>query len=113
MSTPFYLSGNTMTIVAGATATNIEVPPGDTGNPNVVYIISNDPTNTAAVNVGFGSVANAVMPSSGTSADGIGVLIPSKGSALIRLDSTYQSGNLVVSAVSDGTVRIFVTPGVL
>lgn len=113
MSTAFYLNGPSMTIVASATPTNIEVPPGSAGNPNVVYITNNDPTYSIAVNVGFGNIANAVMPSSGTSADGTGVVVVAQGSALIRLNSTYETANLVVSAVSDGTARLFVTPGAL
>lgn len=109
--TPFFPISNSITLVAGATPENLEVAPGSEGNPNVLYVASNDPTNSACINVGFGAIANAVLPNSG--ADGVGVVIGPQGTAMIRLNSTYQTGNLSLSAVSDGTVRLWISQGVL
>ena len=55
---------------------------------------------------------NAVVPTSG--ANGTGVVVGPKTAVQLRIDSTYQSGNLYVSAAGvSGTGSVYVTPGVL
>ena len=114
MSTAFTPFGPCATLVANGTAQAIELPPGDQGQPTILYICSNDPTYSVAVNTNFGEEAvDAVLPTSGTSFDGVGTVIVAQGTAIIKLDSAYQTQSLWVSAISDGTARIFITPGTL
>jgi hypothetical protein len=105
--------------VAGSSPNSYSQNPGDSGNPNVVYIVNNDPDNSVCVNVGFGQIADAVYPSTdltpGDGSFGTGTVLGPQGSVQLRLYSEYESTlPLTVSAVTEtGVVRIFVTSGAL
>ena len=111
MSTAFLPLGPNATLVAGGSPQAIELAPGSQGLPTVLYIVNNDPTYTACVNVAWGEAVDAAFPNSGF--DGRGICVTSKGSALIKLNSTYQTQSLWISAIADGELRLFITPGVL
>ena len=55
---------------------------------------------------------NASIPTSG--ANGVGTIIGPASSVMLRIDSTYRTGNIYVSAAGDTTTgSVFVTPGVI
>ena len=112
---PFIPQGSSV-IVAYAddsTDTSVTLTPGSTGVPNCLYVVNPDVANVVAVNYSFDSLnTNASVPTSG--ANGIGVVVGAASAVLIRVDSTYQAGNLYISAAGDsGTGNVFVTPGVI
>lgn len=81
--------------------------------PNALLVVNPDTANVVAVNYSFDALdTNASIPTSG--ANGVGVVVGPASTVLIRIDSTYRSGNLYVSAAGDSaTGNVFVTPGVI
>lgn len=103
-----------VTYTDDSTDTSITIPTGGTGVPNVLYCVNEDQANIVAVNYSFNSLdTNASVPSSG--ANGIGVIIPPYGYALIAIPTAAnQTGNLYVSAAGhSGSGNVYITPGVL
>ena len=112
---PFIPQGNSAVIyyTDDSTDTSITLTTGEYGVPNVLYCVNEDSANIVAVNYSFDSQnTNASVPSSG--ANGIGAIIPPYGYALLAINSTYQTGNLYISAAGhSGTGNVYVTPGVI
>lgn len=96
-----------------STDTSVTFVPVSGSNPNCLFVVNPDTANVVAVNYSFDvNDTNASIPTSG--ANGVGVIVGPASSVLIRIDSTYQGGNLYVSGAGDSaTGNIFVTPGVL
>ena len=115
MTIPFIPTGHSAIIAYAddSTDTAVTLNPGSAGNPNSLYIVNPDTANVVAVSYSFDvNDTNASIPTSG--ANGIGVVVGAGSSVQIRIDSTYQGGNLYVSAVGDSaTGNVFVTPGVI
>lgn len=111
---PFIPQGHSavITYADDSTDTSITLSPGSTGVPNCLYCVNPDAANVVVVNYSFDSLdTNASVPTSG--ANGIGVVVGAQSAVLIRVDSTYQSGNLYISAAGvSGTGSVYVTPGV-
>ena len=112
---PFIPQGSSAVITYNddSTDTHVTLNPGSYGVPNCLYCVNNDAANVAVVNYSFVETdTNAIVPTSG--ANGLGVVIGSKSSVQIRIDSTYQAGPLYVSAAGvSGSGSVYVTPGVL
>ena len=114
MTTPFIPLGNSMVIswADDSTDTAVTLSPGSNGNPNALYIVNADVGNVVAVSYSFDALDhNAVLPTSG--ADGLGVVITPFIATMLRIDSTYQGGNLYVSAAGTGTGNVYITPGAI
>ena len=111
---PFIPQGNSIVIAYAddSTDTSVTFNTGAYGMPNVLYCVNEDAANIVAVNYSFDSLnTNASVPSSG--ANGIGTIIPPYGYAMLAIDSTYQTGNLYISAAGhSGSGNVYVTPGV-
>jgi hypothetical protein len=115
MNVPF-IPVNSSGIISYAddsTDTSVVFAPTSGTVPNCLLVVNPDTANVIAVNYSFDALdTNASIPTSG--ANGTGVVVGPASSAMIRIDSTYQSGNLYVSAVGDSaTGNVFVTPGVI
>ncbi len=115
MTFPF-IPVNSSAVIAYAddsTDTAVTLVPTSGSNPNCLYVVNPDTANVVAVNYSFEALdTNASVPTSG--ANGIGVVVGPASAVLIRIDSTYQGGNLYVSGAGDSaTGNIFVTPGVI
>ena len=113
--TPFIPQGPSAKIAYAddSTDTSITMTTGEYGVPNCLYVVNPDGANVVAVNYSFNSLdTNASVPTSG--ANGIGTIVGPFGQVLIRIDSTYRTGNLYLSAAGvSGTGNVFVTPGVI
>lgn len=96
-----------------STDTSITIEAGSVGLPNALYIVNPDAANVVAVNYSFEALdTNAIVPTSG--ANGLGVVVAAGSAVLIALPSTYQTGNLYVSAAGvSATGDVYVTPGVI
>lgn len=94
-----------------STDTATELPPGDYGAPNSLYIFNADAANVVAVNYSFDSLDhNASVPTSGF--NGLGIVVGPNGTAQILVDSTYQTDSLYISVAGvSGTGNVYVTPG--
>lgn len=115
MTVPF-IPVNRSAIIAYAddsTDTAVTFVPVSGSNPNMLYVFNPDTANVVAVNYSFDiNDTNASIPTSG--ANGVGVIVGPNSAVQIRLDSTYQGGNLYVSVAGDSaTGNVFVTPGVI
>ena len=115
MTIPFVPVNNSgiISYADDSTDTSVTFAPTSGTVPNCLFVVNPDTANVVAVNYSFDALdTNASIPTSG--ANGIGVIVAPLGQVLIRVDSTYQSGNLYVSAVGDSaTGAVFVTPGVI
>lgn len=115
MTTPFIPQGPSAIIsyTDDSTDTSITLDTGAYGVPNCLLVVNPDTANVIAFNYSFNSLdTNASIPTSG--ANGTGVIVGPASSVLVRIDSTYRTGNLYLSAAGDsGTGSVFVTPGVL
>ena len=113
--TPFIPQGPSAIIAYAddSTDTSITMTTGEYGVPNCLLVVNPDSANVVAVNYGFNSLdTNASVPTSG--ANGLGTIVGPSGQVLIRIDSTYRTGNLYLSAAGvSGTGNVFVTPGVI
>lgn len=115
MTVPFLPQGPSAIIAYAddSTDTSVTLDTGAYGVPNVLLVVNPDAANVIAFNYSFDSEdTNASVPTSG--ADGIGVIVAPASSVLVRIDSSYRTGNLYLSAAgSSATGNVFVTPGVL
>jgi hypothetical protein len=113
--TPFIPQGPSAKIAYAddSTDTSITLDTGAYGVPNCLYVVNPDGANVVAFSYSFVSQdTNASVPTSG--ANGIGTIVGPFGSVLLRIDSTYRTGNLFLSAAGiSGTGNVFVTPGVI
>ena len=115
MSVPFLPVGPSGVIAYAddSTSTSTAITPGGTGLPNVLYIVNGDAANVVVVNVGTSDLdTDAVVPLSGF--NGKGAVVGPLSSAMIRLNTTYQQGNIWVSVAGvSGTGSVYITPGVV
>ena len=115
MTIPFIPQGPSA-IVAYAddsTDTSVTLNTNDYGMPNVLLVVNPDAANVVAVNYSFNALdTNASVPTSG--ANGIGTIIGPASTVMLKIDSTYRTGSIYVSAAGDSaTGSVFVTPGVI
>lgn len=114
MTTIFIPQGTTISIAYAddSTDASVTIQPGSQGVPNALYVVNPDAANVVAVNYGTAALdTNAVVP---TALNGLGVVIAANSAVLLRVDSTYQTGNLYVSAAGiSGTGQVYVTPGAI
>ena len=96
-----------------STDTSVTLTTGAYGMPNALLFVNPDVANVVAVNYSFDALdTNASIPTSG--ANGVGTIIGPASSVMLRIDSTYRTGNIYVSAAGDSaTGDVFVTPGVI
>ena len=96
-----------------STDTSVTLTTGAYGMPNVLLVVNPDVANVVAVNYSFDALdTNASIPTSG--ANGMGTIIGPASTVMLRIDSTYRTGNIYVSAAGDSaTGDVFVTPGVI
>jgi hypothetical protein len=75
--------------------------------------VNPDVANVVAVNYSFDALdTNASIPTSG--ANGIGTIVGPASTVMLKIDSTYRTGSIYVSAAGDSaTGSVFVTPGVI
>ncbi len=113
MTTPFLPQGPSAIIsyADDSTDTSITLDTGAYGVPNALLVVNPDAANVIAFNYSFNALdTNASIPTSG--ANGIGVIVGPASSVIVRIDSTYRTGNLYLSAAGDSaTGSVFVTPG--
>jgi hypothetical protein len=76
-------------------------------------VFNPDAANVVAVNYSFNALdTNASIPTSG--ANGVGTIIGPASTVMLKIDSTYRTGSIYVSAAGDSsTGSVFVTPGVI
>ena len=115
MTIPFIPQGPSA-IVAYAddsTDTSVTLNTNDYGMPNVLLVVNPDAANVVAVNYSFNALdTNASIPPSG--ANGVGTIIGPASTVMLKIDSTYRTGSIYVSAAGDSsTGSVFVTPGVI
>jgi len=115
MTFPFLPQGPSAKIAYAddSTDTSITLDTGAYGVPNCLLVVNPDAANVVVFNYSFDSAdTNASVPTSG--ANGIGTVVGPTSSVLLRIDSTYRTGNLYLSAAGiSGTGNVFVTPGAL
>jgi len=115
MTIPFLPQGPSAIIAYAddSTDTSITLTTGAYGMPNALLFVNPDVANVVAVNYSFNALdTNASIPTSG--ANGQGTIIGPASSVMLRIDSTYRTGNIYVSAAGDtATGSVFVTPGVI
>ena len=115
MTIPFIPQGPSAIIAYAddSTDTSVTLTTGVYGMPNALLFVNPDVANVVAVNYSFDALdTNASIPTSG--ANGIGTIIGPASSVMLRIDSTYRTGNIYVSAAGDtATGSVFVTPGVI
>jgi hypothetical protein len=112
---PFIPQGNSMVIAYAddSTDTSITFNTNQYGMPNSLLAVNKDAANVVVVSYSFNALdTNASVPTSG--ANGIGVVIGPMSSVQLKIDSTYRTGNLYISAAGvTGTGNVYVTPGVI
>jgi hypothetical protein len=112
---PFIPQGNSMVIAYAddSTDTSITFNTNLYGMPNSLLAVNKDAANVVVVNYSFNALdTNASVPTS--AANGIGVVIGPMSSVQLKIDSTYRTGNLYISAAGvTGTGNVYVTPGVI
>ena len=115
MTTPFIPQGPSAIIAYtdDSTDTSVTLTTGVYGMPTVLLFVNPDVANVVAVNYSFDALdTNASIPTSG--ANGIGTIVGPASSVMLRIDSTYRTGNIYVSAAGDtATGNVYVTPGVI
>ena len=115
MTIPFLPQGPSAIIAYAddSTDTSVTLTTGVYGMPNALLFVNPDVANVVAVNYSFNALdTNASIPTSG--ANGVGTIIGPASSVMLRIDSTYRTGNIYVSAAGDtATGSVFVTPGVI
>jgi hypothetical protein len=115
MTIPFIPQGPSAIIAYAddSTDTSVTLTTGAYGMPNVLLFVNPDVANVVAVNYSFDvNDTNASIPTSG--ANGQGTIVGPASSVMLRIDSTYRTGNIYVSAAGDtATGSVFVTPGVI
>ena len=115
MTIPFIPQGPSAIIAYAddSTDTSITLTTGVYGMPNALLFVNPDVANVVAVNYSFDALdTNASIPTSG--ANGKGTIIGPASTVMLRIDSTYRTGNIYVSAAGDSaTGDVFVTPGVI
>jgi hypothetical protein len=115
MTFPFLPQGPSAIIAYAddSTDTSVTLDTGSYGMPNVLLVTNPDVANVVAVSYSFDAQdTNASVPTSGD--NGIGTIVGPASSVMLRIDSTYRTGNIYVSAAGDSaTGSVFVTPGVL
>ena len=115
MTIPFLPQGPSAIIAYAddSTDTSVTLTTGVYGMPNALLFVNPDVANVVAVNYSFNALdTNASIPTSG--ANGVGTIIGPASSVMLRIDSTYRTGNIYVSAAGDTTTgSVFVTPGVI
>ena len=113
--TPFIPQGPSAVIAYAddSTDTSVQLNTNLYGVPNCLLIVNPDAANVVAVNYSFDALdTNASVPTSG--ANGTGVVVAPGSQVLVRINSTYQTGNLYVSAVGVSTTgNVYVSPGVV
>jgi len=113
--TPFIPQGPSVVLAYADDSTDqsITLTTGAYGVPNCLLVVNPDGANVVAFNYSFNSQdTNASVPDSG--ANGIGTIVGPFGSVLVRLDSTYRTGNLYLSAAGiSGAGSVYITPGVI
>jgi hypothetical protein len=115
MTIPFIPQGPSaiVTYADDSTDTSVTMDTSQYGMPNVLLVVNPDVANVVAVNYSFNALdTNASIPTSG--ANGIGTIIGPASTVMLRIDSTYRTGSLYVSAAGDSaTGNVYVTPGVI
>ena len=115
MTIPFIPQGPSavVTYADDSTDTSVTLNTSQYGIPNVLLVVNPDVANVVAVNYSFDALdTNASVPTSG--ANGIGTIVGPASTVMLKIDSTYRTGSLYVSAAGDSaTGSVFVTPGVI
>ena len=115
MTIPFIPQGPSAIVsyADDSTDTSVTLSTSEYGMPNVLLVVNPDAANVVAVNYSFNALdTNASIPTSG--ANGIGTIIGPASTVMLKIDSTYRTGSLYVSAAGDSaTGSVFVTPGVI
>ena len=110
---PFIVQGNSARLpyADDSTDTAVALVPGSFGIPNCLLIFNPDTANVVTVNYGFNALDhNAVVPTS--SFNGQGVVVGPNATVQVRVDNTYQTGNLYISVAGvAATGNVFITPG--
>jgi hypothetical protein len=112
---PFIPQGPSVVLAYADDSTDqsITVTTGAYGVPNCLLVVNPDAANVIAFSYSFNSLdTNASVPNSG--ANGIGTIVGPRSQVQIQINSTYQTGNLYLSAAGvSGSGAVYVTPGVI
>lgn len=115
MTYPFQPIGASGVIAYADDSTNTSevIVNGGFGAPNALLIVNDDAANVAVVSTSLNAQdTNAIVPTSGF--NGLGVVVAPLSSTLIRLETTYVTGNVYVSAAGvSGTGNVYITPGTI
>jgi hypothetical protein len=115
MTIPFIPQGPSAIVsyADDSTDTSVTLDTSQYGIPNVLLVVNPDAANVVAVNYSFNALdTNASIPTSG--ANGIGTIVGPASTVMLKIDSTYRTGSIYVSAAGDSaTGSVFVTPGVI